>query len=95
MEKLVCSVRKDVITLIKEDNTVKKLLNNRIQTYTPNNTFHFGKRCFPINFYLKNGKYDADMSAGRKRKLSKLDMLALKGKAINNLLTKLDLNLVK
>ncbi len=92
MKGLVCSVRKGVVTIYGEK--IEKFTNIK-RVFTPNNIIHREKPCPPSNFYLKNGMYDLNMSAFRKEKLARLDLVSIKEAALNNLLTKIDLKLLK
>ena len=92
--QLICQVRKNIITMYGEQFQ-KSIIINNTKVHTPNNTIHLGKKCFPINFYTKNGRYDLEMSEMRKNKLSRLDIISIKEVALNNVQTLIDLNKLK
>ena len=93
MKQLVCRVRGNVINLF--DESKEAIINNTIQTHKPNNVIHFGRKCPPVNFYLKNGRYDIEMSQMRKDRITKMNIPVIREIAMNNLQTRLDLNLLK
>ena len=79
---LMCKVRKGIITIVDDTRTLE-FVNHRVKAYTPNNVIYRGKKCRPVNFYLKDGRWNPEMSEKRKEKISRLNIQSIKDAAIN------------